>query len=310
LNERALGNSGCQVSEIAIGTVELGMEYGFRGSSNYDAPPAGEAIRLLRRAFDLGVTLFDTAPSYGTAETLVGKAFDRAGERPYITTKVIVPEEGPVQDAITASIEASLQALRVPVIDLLQIHNTTAEMLDRDDVLRSLYDAQRKGKVRWIGVSVGDEATALRALSIAGFETIQCPFNLLNQAARPRVFPGASKTGQSILVRSAYLRGVLTSQLDDIPEALAALKSPAKAAFGAASAETATLAETALRFCLSFAPVASVIIGVHSISELESNLKDAEKGALSAQLVDKLAAFAIQDQTLVNPVYWRGRDLI
>jgi 1-deoxyxylulose-5-phosphate synthase len=301
---RPLANTGYRISEIALGTVELGMEYGFRGSEGYRPPSPADAIRLLRRAFDLGVTLFDTAPTYGASEALIGRAFDNASERPYISTKVIIPEDGLAPGVIAASIESSLRTLRVPAIDLMQIHNATDEMLCREDVLEALYQAQREGKIRWIGVSLDEEGSALRALSTAGIDTIQLPFNLLNQSSRARVFPSAAKSGQSILVRSAYLRGVLTSKIDSIPEKLAALRHFANDAFAVARRETATLAEAALRFCLSFAPVASVIVGVKSISELESNILDAEKGPLSSSTVEALAAFAIEDQTLVNPIHW------
>jgi aryl-alcohol dehydrogenase-like predicted oxidoreductase len=207
---------------------------------------------------------------------------------------------------IAASIESSLRSLRVEAIDILQIHNTTLETLEREDVMNALYTAQRLGKIRWLGVSVDNDAPALCALCTKGIKTIQLPFNLLNQSSRFLVFPGAAKSGRSILVRSAYLRGVLTSRLDSIPDKLSELRHFAQDAFAVAQCEADTLAEAALRFCLSFAPVASVIIGVKTITELESNLRDADRGALSPSTVEALAAFAVEDKTLVNPIHWGG----
>jgi aryl-alcohol dehydrogenase-like predicted oxidoreductase len=282
------------------------MEYGFRCSAHYSPPFFDDAVALLRRAFDLGITLFDTAPTYGSGEALLGRAFDGASDRPHIATKVIVPEGDSAAEMIAASIESSLRSLRVEAIDILQIHNTTVETLEREDVMNALYTAQRAGKVRWLGVSVDDNLPALRALSTAGIETVQLPFNLLNQSSRCLVFPGVAKSGQSILVRSAYLRGVLTSRLNSIPEKLFELRRFAQDAFAVAQCEADTLAEAALRFCLSFAPVASVIIGVKTIAELESNLRDADRGALSPSTVEALAAFAVEDKTLVNPIHWGG----
>src|SRR5215467_12267683 len=170
--------------------------------------------------------------------------------------------------------------------------------------MNALYRAQRVGKVRWLGVSVDSDVPALRAICTEGIETIQLPFNLLNQSSRSLVFPRAAKSGRSILVRSAYLRGVLTSQLASIPERLFELRGFALDAFAVAQCEADTLAEAALRFCLSFAPVASVIIGVKTIAELESNLRDADRGPLSPSTVQALAAFAVEDKILVNPIHW------
>jgi aryl-alcohol dehydrogenase-like predicted oxidoreductase len=304
VKSKPLANTGWRVSEIALGTVELGMEYGFRGSAQYSPPSFNDAVALLRRAFDLGITLFDTAPTYGSGEALLGCAFDRASDRPHIATKVIVPGDDSAAERITTSIESSLRSLRMESIDILQIHNTTVETLEREDVMNALYRAQRVGKVRWLGVSVDSDVPALRAICTEGIETIQLPFNLLNQSSRSLVFSRAAKSGRSILVRSAYLRGVLTSQLDSIPERLSELRRFALDAFAVAQCEADTLAEAALRFCLSFAPVASVIIGVKTIAELESNLRDADRGPLSPSTVQALAAFAVEDKILVNPIHW------
>lgn len=280
------------------------MGYGFRGSDGYSPPSPKDAIQLLRRAFDLGITLFDTAPTYGSSESLLGQAFHGASERPCIATKVIVPKDRTAAEIIAASVESSLRNLRVETIDILQIHNMTAGALEREDVLNALTQAQRSGNVRWLGVSVDEEAAALQALFAPSIDTIQLPFNVLNQQFRARVFPTAAKTGQGLLLRSAYLRGVLTSQLDSIPERLSILKQSALRAFTIAQNEAGTLAELALRFCLSFAPVASVIVGVKTMAELESNLRDANKGPLSPPTIEALAGVAVNDQILVNPIHW------
>ena len=79
VKSRPLANTGWTVSEIALGTVELGMEYGFRCSAHYSPPFFDDAVALLRRAFDLGITLFDTAPTYGSGEALLPRLRRRIG---------------------------------------------------------------------------------------------------------------------------------------------------------------------------------------------------------------------------------------
>ncbi len=309
---RALGKTGLQVSEVALGTVELGMDYGFRGSDHYQRPEPKESIRLLHRAFELGINLIDTARSYGSSEELIGKAFAGIPNRPLVASKFIVPSELPLDRKklgveIISSIDTSLKALRVESIDLLQIHNATLENLRIEEIFQHLEQARRQGKIRFIGASGDGEAACLEALTNESIQTVQAAFNLLNQKLRRRAFGAAFRRGVGVLLRSAYLRGVLTRRLDEIPQRLSPLRDSAIGALMSAGTEVATLPELALRFCLSF-PVSSVIIGVRTVEELETNLADANKGAFPAELLENLRKFAVEDESLVNPIHWQ--DLI
>ncbi len=283
------------------------MPYGFRGSALYEPPEPAEALRLLQTAFDSGITLVDTAPTYGIAEDMIGQAFPNAASRPVIATKVIIPDDGNLA-AVTASVEKSLERLRTDTIDLLQVHNLTILTLERGEIFECLEKLRSQGKVQHIGGSIEDEDAAWLALSNDSIESIQAPFNLLNQKIRRRVLPGAAKRSCGILIRSAYLRGVLTEALESIPARLAPLKAAAQAAWNAIDGEAATLAEAALRFCLSFPEVSSIVVGMRSIAEMESNLAAAAKGPLSQPVLQKLARFAVEDETLITPRYWQ--DLI
>src|ERR1700761_8221129 len=78
---RRLGNSQLLASEIALGTVELGLDYGIPGEESHLRPPESEAIRVLNEALDLGINFIDTARAYGNSEEVIGKALHhRRGE--------------------------------------------------------------------------------------------------------------------------------------------------------------------------------------------------------------------------------------
>src|SRR5262245_6744898 len=145
LVKRPLGNTGIGVSAVALGTVELGIDYGFRGSSAYQRPARDEALSLVRQAVDLGINLIDTAPSYGESESILGEACDGIPGRPYFATKITVPTED-ADAAIRRSIENSRRALQVETLDAVQIHNPTPENLTSREVLRALEDAVRDGQ--------------------------------------------------------------------------------------------------------------------------------------------------------------------
>ena len=308
-----LGNTGLRVSRVALGTVELGMDYGFRGSAHYRRPDLSEAIGIVHRAMDLGINLIDTARGYGTSEEVIGKALKSRPGDVVLASKVAIPadviaEPRRVHEVILGSIEASLTALQLETIDLLQIHNLTPAILSNDEVWRALEDAQKAGKFRLLGGSSYGEEVPLAALENERLRSLQVPFNVLDRRVMPRVFPGAVKKRVGILVRSAFLRGVLTSQVDSVPARLALVRDAALRIFAQARHTVQSLSEMALRFCLSQDEVSSVIIGVRSVQELEVNVADAGKGALSRELVDQLCQVSVPDERLLEPQNWQ--DLI
>ena len=128
------------------------MNYGFPGTDFYKMPDEKQSTRLLHRAFDLGINLFDAHRDYGVSEEIIGKALDEMTDHPHISSKITIPPApgyfgpfpppldrnmGPeqIRSAILGSIEASLKALRIDTIDFMLIHNTTLECLQRDDII-------------------------------------------------------------------------------------------------------------------------------------------------------------------------------
>ena len=313
MNYKPLGNTGLQVSEIALGTAEIGMDYGFRGSVHYHPPGIEESIRLLCRAVDSGINLIDTARVYGISEQLVGKALQEMHTRPYILSKVYVPIQAQtsmtsqqLRAEVFGSLEASLRALQVEAIDLMLIHSATLETLNCQEYLACLDEARQQGKIRFLGASIYEEEEALEALNNKLFRTLQVPFNLLDQTLSRRVFGRAHESKVGIFVRSVFLRGVLTSQVNSIPQPLSPLREAAFNVTKALGEEVTSLAEAAVRFCLSFDEVSSVILGMRSTAELESNLDATSRGPLSPEALRKLQDFSREDDPLVDPRNWHG----
>jgi len=311
---RSLGDTGLEVSEISLGTAEIGLDYGFKGAAHYGKPDAKESIRLLHSALDHGINLIDTARAYGNSEEIIGRALEGMTSPPYIASKVFLSKDAAqktfsaLHEEIFSSIEASLCALKLETLDLLLIHNTALEHLQRRELLTCMEEAQRQGKVRFLGASCYGEETPLAVLKESSFRTLQVPFNLLDQTMNQQVFPKAAAQKVGVFVRSAYLRGVLTGQVHSIPERLAPLRSRALQVLAVLDHEVSSLAEAALRFCLSSNAVSSVVIGVKSVAELEANLADASQGILPKELMLPLQALSFGNDPIVDPRNWQ--DLI
>lgn len=295
---RSLGNTGWLVSPVALGTVELGMDYGFAGSAHYRRPDRAEAVRLVRTAVDLGVNLIDTARAYGEAEDIVGEALAGVSNTVFVATKFHATEGA----AIRESVERSLRLLRRDVIDVLQIHNGTAELLARDEIFECLDRLAREGKIRFAGCSVYGESNGLLALDHAELRTLQVPLNLLDQKMARRVIPRAQQCGTGVMVRSVFLRGVLTARAGETPARLAPLRDAAMRI----GEPVERLAEIALRYALSVEGVSSVLVGVRTVEELEENIRAASAGPLPREFMDHAEAFAVDDEELTNPGNWTG----
>ena len=313
---RSLGDTGLEASEISLGTVELGLDYGFKGSNHYARPSAEDAIRLLHQALGLGVNLFDTARSYGESEAVIGRALKEwNGSKPILVTKVIIPKEaqsmelGTLRAEIHPLIETSLKTLGVDTLDVLLIHNAQRDHLKNPEILRCLTEAQQQGKVRFLGASCpADQDLCLELLAQPAFRALEVPFNLLDQKMRHRVFEGAAKSRVAIFVRSVYLRGLLTDRIFSAPERLDPLKHAATKVQQLAETASGSLPETAVRFCLSYPAVSSVLIGMKTPEELLANLAHAEKGTFSSELVALLESQSMENDSLVNTAKWQ--DLI
>ncbi len=241
---RSLGRTGLSVSALSLGTASLGAEYGIAGPDGSGPPPADAAITLIRTAVDRGITLVDTAPAYGTSERIVGRAVGR-------DTRVIIATKVSPHDLDT-SLDRSRRALERDVLDIVQVHNATADMIDAGRVSDRLLEARGRGVVRVLGASVYGVEAALAVVRSGAYDVLQVAFNVLDQRMAREVLPAADAAGVGVIARSAVLKGVLTPKAQWLPLALAPLgEAAARARDAIAGGSWERLPQAAMRFCLS-----------------------------------------------------------
>jgi len=219
---RALGPSGVQVSAIGLGCMGMSEFYG--------AASTDEAVRTIRRAVELGVTLFDTADVYGHGENerLLGRALAGVRDRVTIATKFgqirsddgdFVGFDGSPEHA-HASCEASLRRLGVECIDLFQLHRVDPAIPIEETVgaMQALVDA---GKVRLLGLSEASAEQIRRATSVAPIATLQSEYSILERAIEREILPACAELGIALLAFAPLMRGLLARRfrdLDDLDE--------------------------------------------------------------------------------------------
>jgi aryl-alcohol dehydrogenase-like predicted oxidoreductase len=275
--------------------------------------PLLEDFKLIHRALDAGINCLDTARAYGTSEEVIGEALRGLSPKPIIVSKVLLSDNafdtvGSLRREIKESVEKSLKALGVDTLDVVLTHNTSLRSLNSQEVIDTLRECQQNGKIRFFGSSCYADEIPRAVLSHPANRVMQVPFNLLDQKMNEGVFQDAVAGGVGIFARSIYLRGVLTPQVHTLPDRLAPLKQASLRALDLVGQEVKTLAELAIRFCLSFSGISSVLIGVKTVEELESNLTDAAKGSLSGDALTQLRQISFGRNPIVDTRTWQ--DLI
>lgn len=295
---RKLGDTGFEVSEIGFGAWGIGgNSYG-----PIDDDVSKEALHL---AFDLGVTFYDTSDLYGSghSEELIGEALKDVREEIFIATKVgTLPHFGfhMPQDFspkhVRKAIEASLKRLQTDYIDLYQLHSPPIDLLSRDNsIIQTLESLQREGKIRAIGISVRSPDDGLIAIEKFGFKVVQVNFNLIDQRAIENgLFDLSKKENVGIIVRTPLGFGYLTGNLkgDEKFEGLDHRKNwPAEQVRRWAKAPTLfsflnqgrnrTPVQLALKFCLMYESVSTVIPGMMNCNEVRENVMANELEPLS-----------------------------
>ena len=304
---RPLGKTGFQVSVIALGTVELGQDYGIEVPGAFGQPTEAEALRIVQAAADAGVNLFDTAPTYGNAERILGRAL---GDRDdcWLATKVTIPPDGTaLEPTFRQSIERSLRRLRRDVLDLVELHNATVEVLADRVATDALLELREEGLVRHVGASVYGEEAAQTVLRDGRFGVLQAAFSMLDQRLAVAILPAAAAASTAFLARSVLLRGVLTPKARWLPNHLDELRAAAARICDVLGLSWEELPQIAIRYCCHACGVSSVLVGVRSSREVGDALDAVGQGPLPADMISAIAELGITDESLLNPTNWSSR---
>ncbi len=302
---RSLGRTRLRVSEVSLGTVELGMEYGLKDGEESGVPTETDSRNLLNRAIDTGVNFIDTAAQYGNSEEIIGRALkDRRAEY-VLATKCMHRLDERLDYAesrrnISESIDQSLSRLQTDHIDLLQVHgrddlDLELRMIRDGEVMDELDKARQAGKIRFTGYSSYSEEAALAVIEDGRWDTLQIACNILDRRYQRRVIPEAWKRGVGIIVRSALLKGALTDKSRYMPEKLRPLVEHIDRLVEIQSATRYSLPELALRFVLSIPDISTIVVGADRMKYLEVAVSASDGAGLSEALLVKLEDMALDD---------------
>ena len=227
LTNRTLGPQGLTVSSLGLGLMGMTQSYGTPEERDED-----ESIATIRRAIELGVTLFDTAEAYGpyANEELFARALKQLNvsrDKVVIATKfgfkfgdtgIIGVDSRPAH--IREAVEGSLKRLQTDHIDLLYQHRV-APAVPIEDVVGAMADLVREGKVRFLGLSEAGERTIRRAHAVHPISALQSEYSLWERNLESRIIPVLRELKIGLVPFAPLGRGFLTGAVkraEEYPE--------------------------------------------------------------------------------------------
>ena len=312
---REFGRSGFKVSEVGLGTWQL-------GGADWGEMDEQTALNTLQAAARTGVNFLDTADVYGLgrSETLIGKFLKGCSDRIFVAPKLgRFPQPGwPGNfafESLRTHTEASLRRLGLEALDLQQLHCVPPEVLRQGEVFDGLRTLQREGKIKNFGASVESMDEALVCLEQEGLCALQIIFNIFRQKPITELFEKAKSKRVALIVRLPLASGLLAGKFTrattfaeqdhrhynrdgqsfNVGETFAGL--PFEKGVDLADAlkplvpQGMTMAEMALRWTLDFDAVSTIIPGARNASQAAANSTASALPALSQELHEKLRVF-------------------
>jgi len=321
---RTLGTTGLNVSEIALGTWQLGSVWGMPFDEKI-------AIETLQTAVDLGVNCFDTADVYqgGLSEKTIGIFNKYSDKKAFVITKIgrrlpTQTKEGYSEKNIRSFIDDSIKNLDVDALDMVLLHCPPTDLYKESKVFELLDQLKLENKIKHYGVSVEKIEEAMMALDYDGVEAIEIIFNMFRLRPSELFFEKAKEKNVGIIVRVPLASGLLTGKYHnntvfnpndhrtynrqgeafdkgetfsgvDYPLGLKAVEA-LKTLF-----KTDDLAPIALRWILMFDAVSTVIPGASNPSQVIKNAESLDLKPLTDE--EMMGVRAIYDTYIKDSVH-------
>jgi aryl-alcohol dehydrogenase-like predicted oxidoreductase len=320
---RKFGKHDWNVSEIGFGAWAIGGDMWGPQDDN-------ESIKALHKAIDLGVNFIDTAQGYGKghSEEIIGKVLKERSEELFIATKV-PPKPGSTwppkenqninesfpAEYIIENCEKSLKRLQRDYLDVYQFHTWAPGFNIQDEWYEAMSKLKKEGKIKAIGVSVHDTTpdSVIGSIIKGRVDAVQVIYNIFEQYPEYNLFPVCEAFGTAIIVRVPFDESALTGKLNldtTFPEGdvrkhyfrgnnlkSVVAKVEEVREFKDILHPEISLAEYALKFCLSHSAVSTVIPGIRNTNQAELNTKASNGFNLEKNELNSLKKF-----------YWR-KDL-
>ena len=302
-------------SQMTLGTVQLGMEYGIANRTG--RPAKATAVAMVRSAVAHGATALDTARTYGESEAVLGEALSGAWRsRTQVITKLDTlktmssgASDASIQGTVDASIDQSCEALGTERLQTLLLHDWAHYTRWNGAVWRRLVELRNQGRIENLGASVYEPHEALVAMRDPEVKHLQIPMNVLDWRWKAEGVDRAITDRPDVVIhaRSPLLQGLLATDVRSWP---------AVGGFNAGDcAERLRVAarhfhrDSVIDLCLAYVRsqpwITSVVVGCETMEQLSENLRLFRLPQLTAEEAEELEhRIPKAPDSLLNPSKW------
>jgi len=302
-----------RISKLALGTAQLGFDYGIANKTG--KPSYQKSHEILKIAADNGVNCFDTAPSYGDSEKLIGSflaSYHHFSEPPLVVTKLSpINLDGQVtfkkvysfvREQVTKSIEQT-QVKRIPIYLLHRASDINAY---DGLVTESLLRLRDEGRVGIFGVSVYSPEEVELALTIKAIGAIQVPVNIFDhRLIKTGLLNRLKDRSFIVFARSVFLQGLFFLDVKDLPPGLSLAREPLRQLQEFSHQQGMDIAELALRFVRDLPGITSIVIGAETRGQVLKNIDLMKSPPMTSGLREEIMSiFSNMPLELINPSLW------
>lgn len=246
---------GCMMKTVELGRTGLKVNSLGFGGIPIQRISAEKAKEVVEYAIKKGINFIDTARLYTDSEEKIGQVLPKYCDQVIIATKAMSRDKA----GMAEEIEISLKKLKVDCIDLYQCHNVRSleqleQILSEDGAYSALLDAQKLGKIKYIGISSHKHSVLIEAAKTGKFDTIQVAFNIIEPEAAEELFPLCEEMNLGVIIMKPVAGGALQNHV------------PAS-----------------LKYILNNSAVSVVIPGMESTKQVDENFSILENPNLSTE---------------------------
>ncbi len=304
-----------KISKITLGTAQLGSYYGI--ANVYGKPDYNSSIKILNFAWKNGINSFDTSPSYGNSEEIIG-SFIKTKTRVDINNLAIIsklpmvklekkPTFNTIYNFIKDYIAQSLINLKIKKIPIYLLHHASDIYLKDGIVIECLTQLRNEGLIDRIGISIYDPEEVETSLTFKEISVIQIPINIFDQRLiKTGLLEKLKKKEYIIFARSIYLQGLFFIPPEKLPKNLKNAEKPLLKIKNLSNEYNIEIAKLAFLFIRNLPEISSLVIGVENLEQIKENINFLREKPLSGELFERIyEEFSDLSEKIINPSLWK-----
>lgn len=302
------------LSKLSLGTAQLGLNYGIANTNG--KPDFNTSLRILKYSWENGINVFDTAPSYGNCEKIIGTFISSNINIDFENLVVIskLPKVEHQNDLkfdhlytiIKKTIIQSLKTLKINKFPIYLIHHAPDIFLKDGIIVECLHQIKKEGLIDRIGISIYNPNEVEEALKFKEINVIQVPINLFDhRLINTGLLQKLKMKKYLIFARSIYLQGLLFKSVQNLPESLEYAKNFLLKLRNLTENLNINILKLAFLFVRDLPEITSLIIGIERVDQIEENLKMLKEEPLLKEIRDTIIEeFSDVPEKIINPSLW------